>query len=71
MASDGADGDYFGWSVSIYGNIAAIGSPGDDDNENVENSGNFDLKYYEELNSWIIKLKLIVLQFRICVLLYV
>ena len=27
VASDGADGDQFGWSVSIYGNIALIGSP--------------------------------------------
>ena len=31
-ASDGADGDYFGWSVSISGDYAVIGAYQDDDN---------------------------------------
>ena len=31
VASDGADGDLFGYSVSICGNITVIGSPYDDD----------------------------------------
>jgi len=31
-ASDGADGDYFGWSVSISGDYAVIGASHDDDN---------------------------------------
>jgi hypothetical protein len=30
-ASDGAAEDYFGWSVSLDGNYAVVGAPGDDD----------------------------------------
>ncbi|MBL4810429.1 MAG: FG-GAP repeat protein [Phycisphaerales bacterium] len=32
LASDAATNDYFGWSVSVSGEIAVIGAPGDDDN---------------------------------------
>ncbi len=32
LASDGAAGDQFGWSVSISGDYAAVGAHGDDDN---------------------------------------
>ncbi len=32
LASDGAGGDYFGWSVSLDGNTAIIGAIADDDN---------------------------------------
>ncbi|MDG2053633.1 MAG: hypothetical protein P8J86_02900, partial [Phycisphaerales bacterium] len=32
IASDGAEGDWFGWKVSISGNDAVIGAPYDDDN---------------------------------------
>jgi hypothetical protein len=32
LASDGAAGDYFGWSLSISGNMAIVGAPIDDDN---------------------------------------
>jgi hypothetical protein len=32
LASDGAEGDYFAWSVSIDGDTAIIGAWGDDDN---------------------------------------
>ena len=32
LASDGATGDEFGFSVSISGNVAIVGSQGDDDN---------------------------------------
>lgn len=32
MASDGAANDYFGWSVSLYGDRALIGAYGDADN---------------------------------------
>ena len=38
VASDGATSDYFGYSVSIYGNIAVIESRWDDDKGS--NSGN-------------------------------
>jgi hypothetical protein len=31
-ASDGAGGDYFGWSVSLSGGLALVGAPYDDDN---------------------------------------
>ena len=31
MASDGAAGDYFGWSVSISGDTVVVGARGDDD----------------------------------------
>jgi hypothetical protein len=31
-ASDGADGDNFGWSIAISGDAAVIGAYGDDDN---------------------------------------
>ena len=31
IASDGAEGDYFGWSVSVSGNTAIIGADSDDD----------------------------------------
>jgi len=31
-APDGEDGDYFGWRVSICGDYAVAGAPGDDDN---------------------------------------
>ena len=30
IASDGAEDDYFGYSVSLYGDTAVIGAPGDD-----------------------------------------
>ena len=32
LASDGAAGDLFGWSVSISGDYAVVGAFGDDDN---------------------------------------
>jgi len=31
-ASDGQDYDYFGWSVSVRGNVCVVGARGDDDN---------------------------------------
>jgi hypothetical protein len=34
LASDGAAGDVFGWSVSLYGDTALIGAYGHDDNGN-------------------------------------
>lgn len=38
VAPDRADGDFFGWSVSLDGNIAVIGAPGDDDNGSASGS---------------------------------
>ena len=32
LASDGVASDWFGWSVSISGDMALIGAQGDDDN---------------------------------------
>ncbi len=32
LASDGAGGDQFGWSASVWGDVAVIGAPFDDDN---------------------------------------
>lgn len=32
LASDGAEEDHFGYSVSISGDQAIVGAPGDDDN---------------------------------------
>jgi hypothetical protein len=32
LPSDGAAGDWFGWSVALWGNTALIGARGDDDN---------------------------------------
>ncbi len=37
MPADGAESDYFGFSVSIFGNTAIVGAHGDDDNG--ENAG--------------------------------
>jgi hypothetical protein len=38
LASDGAAGDAFGWSVSLYGDTALIGAQYDDDNGNESGS---------------------------------
>ena len=37
-ASDGAEGDYFGISVSISGNTVVVGANGDDDNGSTSGS---------------------------------
>jgi hypothetical protein len=37
-ASDGTDGDFFGWSVSISGDYAIVGARGDDDNGSASGS---------------------------------
>ena len=38
IASDGIDGDYFGWSVAVDGDTAVIGGYGDDDNGSMSGS---------------------------------
>jgi hypothetical protein len=38
LASDGAAYDYFGWSVSISGDLAIVGAYGDDDNGSLSGS---------------------------------
>lgn len=48
-ASDGAENDWFGWSVSISGDCALIGARNDDDNGS--SSGSAYIYYYDE-TSW-------------------
>ena len=47
LASDGAFGDIFGWSVSLYGDTALIGAYGDDDNG--DDSGSAYMFNYSDL----------------------
>jgi hypothetical protein len=50
-ASDGAAGDYFGWSVAVSGDTALVGSYGDDDMGS--NSGSaYVFQYNRTANSW-------------------
>ncbi|EJK77280.1 hypothetical protein THAOC_00897, partial [Thalassiosira oceanica] len=38
LAPDGAAGDYFGWSVAIYGDSIVVGADRDDGNEGASGS---------------------------------
>ncbi len=55
IPSDGAAGDYFGYSVSISGDYAIIGAYGDDDNGNDSGSAYI---FEREGNDWIQRAKL-------------
>ena len=55
LSSDGLEGDYFGYSVSISGNYAIVGAPNDD---NGVISGSAYIYYYNGSN-WIEQQKLI------------
>ena len=57
-ANDGVSGDLFGWSVSINGNYALVGSPlSDSDGGLVPNSGSVYVFYYDGTN-WVQQAKL-------------
>ena len=55
-ASDGAEGDQFGYCVAIDGNVAAVGAPDDDDNG--EDSGSVYVYRYDG-SDWIEEAKLL------------
>ncbi|KAL7474070.1 hypothetical protein ACHAWX_000012, partial [Stephanocyclus meneghinianus] len=56
-AVDGAAYDYFGWSVSMYGNVVAVGAYSDDDKGS--NSGSaYIFELSESTGDWIQKAKL-------------
>jgi hypothetical protein len=50
-ASDGAELDFFGWSVSVSGNTAVIGSTQDDDKG--DSSGSAYVFQYSDANGWV------------------
>ena len=56
LSSDGLEGDYFGFSVSISGNNAIVGTPNADDNGNVSGSAYI---YYNNASNWTEQQKLI------------
>ena len=66
VASDGAAGDQFGWSVSIYGNIAVIGSRYDDDKGS--DSGNSHI--YIDINECIYVLSLCIYLYSFYIYIY-
>ncbi len=51
LASDGADGDRFGWSVALSGDRALVGANGDDDNGNTSGSA-YVFRYDSVSGTW-------------------
>jgi hypothetical protein len=52
LASDGAAGDYFGYSVSISGDSSIVGAYGDDDNGDYSGSAYIFSRDYGGANTW-------------------
>ncbi len=58
LASDGADHDYFGWSVALSGDVALVGAYQDDDNGT--NSGSAYVFRYDSVSeTWLEEAKLL------------
>lgn len=51
-ASDGAERDYFGWSVSISGETVIVGAKGDDDNGDASGSAYIFSQNHGGINNW-------------------
>ncbi|MBL9139747.1 MAG: tandem-95 repeat protein, partial [Verrucomicrobiales bacterium] len=49
--ADGANGDVFGWSVAVYGDLLAVGVPQDDDSGN--DSGSVYLYRRQAIGNWV------------------
>ncbi len=58
VAADGANGDRFGYSVSIFGNVCVVGAPGDDDNGSSSGSV-YVFRHDPESETWVQESKLV------------
>jgi len=58
LASDGAEDDWFGYSVAIDDNIVIVGAPGDDDNGSLSGSAYIFTPNNVDPNNWVQQAKL-------------